>query len=237
MCTVSFYRGKEQVIITSNRDENMIRPHALPPSEIDLDFTTVYCPIDTLHHGTWFAVNKVGCVFVLLNGAIKKHVPNPPYKKSRGLVLLEIIDSISYLEKWYAIDLGGIENFTLVAYSRGKLAIMRWDGREKTHQYLDENKSHIWSSSTLYDELTRREREEWFYDFLNKKNKEVNSDDIIDFHISTRKEDTENGLIISRSNNILTKNVTQTILYPTHFAMKHWDLTKNEKTAIEKPFQ
>ena len=105
------------------------------------------------------------------------------------------------------------------------------------NQYLDENKSHIWSSSTLYDELTRREREEWFYDFLNKKNKEVNSDDIIDFHISTRKEDTENGLIISRSNNILTKNVTQTILYPTHFAMKHWDLTKNEKTAIEKPFQ
>jgi uncharacterized protein with NRDE domain len=237
MCTVSFYNNKEQIIITSNRDESINRPLALPPTKITFNHSTIYCPVDPQHNGTWFAVNQNNSVFVLLNGAEKKHFHNPPYKKSRGLVLLEIADSINYLDKWHSIDLGQIENFTIVAFFKGKLAQLRWDGSKKSHLFLDENKSHIWSSSTLYDEHTIKKRKEWFDDFLVSKNNEVTSDDIIDFHINTKKEDTDNGLIIKRKNNKLTKNITQTILHPFHFYIQHWDLIKNEKTIIEKSFQ
>lgn len=168
MCTVSFYNNKDQIIITSNRDESINRPLALPPTKITFNHSTIYCPIDPQHNGTWFAVNQNNSVFVLLNGAEKKHFHNPPYKKSRGLVLLEIAGSINYLDKWHSIDLEQIENFTIVAFFKGKLAQLRWDGSKKSHLFLDENKSHIWSSSTLYDEHTIKRRKEWFDDFLVK---------------------------------------------------------------------
>jgi uncharacterized protein with NRDE domain len=237
MCTVSFYKSTDHVIITSNRDESINRPLALTPRKITSNNSIIYCPIDPQHNGTWFAVNQNKSVFVILNGADKKHFHNPPYKKSRGLILLEIAESHNYLDKWLSIDLVQIENFTMVAYFKGKLAQLRWDGSTKSHLFLDENKAHIWSSSTLYDEQTIKKREEWFYDFLANKNNEVTSNDIIDFHINTKNEDTDNGLIINRTNNMLTKNVTQTILYASHFQMQHWDLIKNKKHIIEKSFQ
>lgn len=236
MCTVSYYKSKDQVIITSNRDESAIRPLALPPRKITINQSAIYCPIDPQHNGTWFAVNQNNSVFVLLNGAEKKHFHNPPYKKSRGLILLEIAGSINYLNKWHSIDLDLIENFTIVAYFNGRLAQLRWNGNKKSLLFLDENKAHIWSSTTLYDELTIKKREEWFYDFLANKNNEINGNALIDFHTNTKKEDTDNGLIINRTNNMLTKNVTQTILYASHFQMQHWDLIKNEKTKIENRF-
>lgn len=236
MCTVSFYKNKDQVIITSNRDESIHRPLALPPTKITFNHSTIYCPIDPQHNGTWFAVNQNNSAFVLLNGAKKKHIRNPPYKKSRGIILLEIAGSSNYLEVWRSIDLEQIENFTIVAYFEGKLAQLRWDGSIKSHLFLDENKAHIWCSSTLYDAPTIKKREELFFNFLESKNNEVFSNDIIDFHTTTEDEDSNKGLIMKRMNNMLTKNVTQTIMYPTHFNMQHWDLIKNGKTIIEKLF-
>jgi uncharacterized protein with NRDE domain len=145
MCTVSFYKGKNQIIITSNRDESIKRPLALAPKKILLKHSTVYCPIDPLHNGTWFTINQKGNVLILLNGAEKKHIPKHSYKKSRGLVLLDIVDSINIIEKWQSVDLHLIENFTIVSYFDGKLMQFRWDGIKKSHINLDENKSHIWS--------------------------------------------------------------------------------------------
>lgn len=234
MCTVSFYKNEDQVIITSNRDENNKRPLALPPREITLEQSTVYGPIDPLHNGTWFAVSQRGSVYVLLNGADQKHKPMPPFKRSRGLVLLDIAAGLNLEEKWNSIDLDEIENFTIVAYVKGKMALLRWDGKEKSFQYLDENKPHIWSSSTLYDEITIKKREEWFNDFLAENNIIVGSNEIINFHINTNKDDTDNGLIIKRSNDILTKNVTQVVIESNRFTLEHWDLITNEKSKIEK---
>lgn len=237
MCTVSFYKAQNHVIITSNRDENINRPIALPPTKMAVDHSVIYCPIDPQHNGTWFAVNPIGSVFVLLNGADKKHTPNPPYKRSRGLVLLEIAAHSNYIDKWNSIDLEHIENFTIVAYFKNKLAQLRWDGNKKSHQFLNENDFHIWSSTTLYDESTIKKREEWFIDFLASKNASANSNDIAEFHINSHKEDPDNGLIINRSNKILTKNITQAIVFPDQFTLQHWDLIQNYKTILKEQFQ
>jgi uncharacterized protein with NRDE domain len=233
MCTVSFHKNKDQVIITSNRDENSKRPLALPPRKILLEYTSVFCPIDPLHNGTWFTVNQKGDVLVLLNGAEKKHLSKPPYKKSRGLVLLDIADSTDILEKWQSVDLHFIENFTIVCYMNGKLMQFRWDGTKKSHRNLDENKSYIWSSATLYDQDTIARRERWFHEFLANKKSVLTGDELFNFHTNTKKEDSINGLIINRDNEMLTKNVTQVIIEPGRFALEHRDLITNDCTIIE----
>lgn len=234
MCTVSFYKNKDQVIITSNRDEKSNRPLALPPTEIKLNHATLYCPIDPLHNGTWFAINQKGSVFVLLNGAKKKHIPHPPYKKSRGLILLEIADHLNIEEKWELINLDQIDNFTLVVYDSGKLMVLQWDGKIKTIDNLDANKPHIWSSVTLYDELTIQKRKLWFHDFITNKNKAITRNEFINFHTKTATNDLNNGLIINRGNEMLTKNVTQAMLEANRFTIEHLDLITNQKTTFEK---
>lgn len=234
MCTVSFYKFEDKVILTSNRDEKIDRPPALPPRELLLENTIVYCPVDPKAGGTWFVVNKNGNAFILLNGAEKKHTSQSAYRKSRGLILLDIAVSKNYINKWNTIDLHRIENFTVVVYSKRKLAQLRWDGIKKSCCFLDINHPHIWSSSTLYDEANRRKREKWFYQFLSNKPWNISNNDLIEFHTNTKKEDEENGLIINRNNKMLTKNVTQVELSNKQFVLRHWDLTENKETIIEK---
>ena len=93
MCTVSYYKSDEFIVITSNRDESALRPSAVSPQKRSLIQSWACYPIDPLHNGTWFAINQHKNILVLLNGAEKKHTYTPPYKKSRGLILLELIDS------------------------------------------------------------------------------------------------------------------------------------------------
>lgn len=232
MCTVSYYRDKDKVIITSNRDENIKRLNALPPAKILLDNFSVFCPIDPQSQGTWFAVNQKGNTFVLLNGAEKKHTPKPPYKKSRGLVLLEMADSIQSFEKWLAIDLENIEPFTLVVFNNVKLMQYRWNGVEKKAIELDTDTPHIWSSSTLYQTEIVELRKEWFKEFFNKNNSKPTSKDILDFHFNTNNQDNYNGLIINRNNTMVTKNITQCVLEKNKFTILHEDLILNKQTII-----
>ena len=233
MCTVSFYKNKDQVIITSNRDENIKRPNALPPRKINLNKFSIYYPVDPLHNGTWFAVNQKGYVFVLLNGAESKHTSNPPYRKSRGLILLDIADSDDIIEKWQLMNLQGIENFTIVSYFDGQLIQFRWNGIEKSQVILDENESHIWSSATLYDKETIIKREEWFHDFLENHKNGITSHNFFEFHTNTKKEDQNNGLLINRDHKMLTKNVTQAVITSNRFTIEHRDLITDNCTLVE----
>lgn len=234
MCTVSFYKDNEKVIITSNRDESINRQLALPPAKIKLENYTVFCPIDPQHQGTWFAVNQKGNVFVLLNGAELKHTHNPPYKKSRGLVLLEIADSINCLKMWRTMDLENIEPFTLVVFYYEKLLQYIWNGVEKIDVELDTDMPHIWSSSTLYPPEIIALRKEWFTQFLNQNKPKLAVKDFLNFHFNTKNEDKKNGLIINRNNKMLTKNITQCVLEKNKFILVHHDLILNKQSIISE---
>ena len=98
MCTVSFVSTNGKIIITSNRDEKVIRPSAIPPKNYRVNGKNIIFPKDPKAGGTWYAVNQNGSVVVLLNGADEKHVHNPPYTRSRGLVVLEIASSKNTLD-------------------------------------------------------------------------------------------------------------------------------------------
>jgi uncharacterized protein with NRDE domain len=232
MCTVSFFKTDHQVIITSNRDENSLRPNAIPPMGEIVFGEQLFFPKDPQGGGTWFAANKSGDAFVLLNGAEFNHVPKPSYAKSRGVILQEIAAAKSLHNTWDNIDLNAAAPFTIVAYLQGELMQLRWDGNLKQHQPLSDISWMIWSSSTLYSLTTMEQRKVWFNQFLSDRNGDLTADDLINFHTNTQAADRENGLIIDRKGTMLTKSVTQVVLQTEYFNMRHIDLITHTTTHL-----
>lgn len=213
--------------MTSNRDEKTIRPEALVPRTYVHNGKNIMYPKDAKAGGTWFAVDENGIVLVLLNGGIIKHNPVFPYRKSRGLIALDIIAHYSPKDFWRTIQLENIEPFTLVLYQEKKLYELIWDGFQKRITKLDGSQNYIWSSVTLYPDEVRKERSEWFFDFLKDKN-EITAADMLEFHRNTYSDDPENGLIINRENTMKTLSVTQTVIEQNKGVMKYYDLVKTE---------
>ncbi|WP_418262050.1 NRDE family protein [Flavobacterium faecale] len=231
MCTVSFVKTGDKVIVTSNRDESVIRLNALPPKQYILNEKMVVYPKDPKGGGTWYVVDEKGTILVLLNGADEKHHHQPPYRKSRGVIVLEIIGSSSPIEFWNQIDLENIEPFTLVLYQEEKLYQLRWDETNKETLFLDTNKKHIWASSTLYPLEVRTKRSELFHVFLDKK-EVISEDELYQFHRYTDSDNLENGLVINRNEVLKTLSITQTILQENILTLKHYDLIQEQESQI-----
>lgn len=233
MCTVSFYKDKNKTIITSNRDEHISRPLALPPEMHIFNGKKLYFPKDPAYGGSWFVVNEIGSVFVLLNGADKKHEPDYPYRKSRGLILLEIASASNIANTWHTINLERIEPFTTVAYGADTLYQLRWNGTIKTMVEMDIHQPRIWSSATLYTHEIIAKRETWFSDYLEQSKGMLSASELVKFHTGTQLHDTQNGLIINRGETLLTKNVTQfTCVNNMQIGLLHLDLILNHKTEL-----
>lgn len=233
MCTVSFFlNNNNEVIITSNRDEKQSRPLAIVPQAQLFNGEPLYYPKDPLAGGTWFVVNKKADVFVLLNGALEKHISIPPYRKSRGLILLELAASKNVFDAWNNINLNNIEPFTCIVYSNSNLHQFRWNAIYKENVQLDVSMPQIWSSSTLYSKEVRRKREVWFEEFVKINNSKISADDAIQFHTQTHIEDTNNGLLINREGEMLSKSVTQVVLHEKQFTFTHIDLIQKTRNSF-----
>jgi hypothetical protein len=210
---------------------------AFSPQKTSHKDCVLYFPQDPQAGGSWFVVKADGSVFVLLNGADKKHTSSPPYLSSRGIILLEMAIASNINFAWNGIDLTNIEPFTIIAFNNTELLQLRWNGENKQLNELDATKSQIWSSSTLYTPEIIEERERWFSDFINVRNETLDAKDLIDFHKTTRNEDSENGLIINRKGNMLTKNVTQYVLKDQQFILSHYDLIAHTTSEIVESIQ
>ncbi|HEU4495842.1 MAG TPA: NRDE family protein [Flavobacterium sp.] len=228
MCTVTFVSSKDRVIITSNRDEQVLRPAAAEPKKYRVNSKNIIFPKDPKGGGTWYAVDENGTVAVLLNGAAERHEASGAYRKSRGLIVLDISSSPSSIKAWDEISLDAIEPFTLVLYESQKLYQLRWDGAAKDKTQLDASKSHIWSSSTLYDKDAREQRAGWFSDYAKARSL-FSEDDIFHFHRHAESGNLENGLVISRGNSFKTLSITQAILDDNKVKMKHLDLASQKE--------
>ncbi len=228
MCTVSFIASKGKVFLTSNRDEHESRPSAFAPVESYINDVKVVYPKDPKAGGTWFAVNEFGTVTVLLNGAFDYHKSTGNYRKSRGLIVLDVIGSKTPLEDIKTINLNQIEPFTLVLFVDGTLFELRWDGQEKYLKQLATDTPYIWSSATLYTKEVMQERENAFTRFLDTKPLPT-GDAIIAFH-SNKTEDQENGFIIDRGTGLKTFSVTQALLDETGISLCHQDLLNGTRT-------
>ena len=119
MCTVTFISTKEGCIITSNRDEKITREKAIPPQSYEINTKKIIFPKDQKAGGTWIAHTE-NKIVVLLNGAHEKHVVKPSYRKSRGLIVVEIASANNSLALWKTIDLTEVEPFTIVLFENNK---------------------------------------------------------------------------------------------------------------------
>ena len=223
MCTVSFVNANGKIIITSNRDEKTVRPNAIEPKNYGINNKKIIFPKDKKAGGTWFAINENSTILVLLNGAKEKHVLKDNYRKSRGLIVLDLISSESALLEWEAINLENIEPFTLVLFENEKLYQLQWNETQKSSLELDTTQSHIWSSSTLYSKEIRKKRANWFYTFLDTQPK-VNEEELFNFHRYTEAENVEHGLVINRNDTLKTLSITQTVIEKNKVAIHYTDL-------------
>ncbi|KAB2912804.1 MAG: NRDE family protein [Bacteroidetes bacterium] len=232
MCTVTFLPlGQGDFIITSNRDERKTR-NTIPPAPYNIFGTEVYFPKDTEAGGTWFAASKT-YTLVLLNGAAHKHHHNPPYRKSRGLVMLDFFGYSNPAEYAYRYNFEGIEPFTLVIINPDLKTLHQFRWNEKMPELIEKDfeDSHIWSSATLYDSETRKRREVWFEQWKNEGN-EFTVDNILRFHHFGGTGNIETDLVMNRSNRVQTVSISSFEKRHNVSTFCYEDLIENKRHTV-----
>lgn len=228
MCTVTFLPTHDKFLLASNRDEKHFRSDALEPRIYHFPSGKIMFPKDPDAGGTWIAMHENGNAVVFLNGGFEGHRPNPPYRKSRGLVLLEMISSDDPLDAFADMDLESIEPFTAVAWQKNKLTECVWDGRDKHMTPKDITLPHIWSSSTLYEEPVRSKRKQWFDEWL-KQQPRPGLHDVLHFHRFTGDGDSHNDLLMNRDGHVFTVSITGMELDRNSGSMTYLDLKNNRE--------
>ncbi len=186
MCTVTYLPTPTGYLLTSSRDESTQRARAVFPVRQPVGDATILMPQDPEGGGSWIATNEQGNTACLLNGAFENHHRQPPYRKSRGLVLLDSFQFSTTEAFLRHYDFEGIEPFTLILASvnaETQLYQIRWDGHRVHHDIGDPSQPHIWSSVTLYDTAMRQKRNTWFQQWLSRK-PAFTAENIMNFHIA-----------------------------------------------------
>lgn len=227
MCTVTFIKHNGKVIITSNRDEKITRPKAIHPKTYFQKGKKIFYPKDPKAGGTWYVIDEFGNVIVLLNGAEEKHIIKEKYRKSRGVIVIEIIESENLIDTWEKIELKDIEPFTLIVYTNNSLYKLQWNEEEKIKMELDLKIPHIWSSSTLYSKEIRKNKENLFEDFI-KNERNLNSQSVLKFHKFTQNINFSNEIVTNNDSILKTLSITQTVIQKNKLNFKYLDLQTNE---------
>jgi hypothetical protein len=207
MCTVTYIPHHNGFLLTSSRDERFSRPAALPPALFELEGRTILYPKDPEANGTWIALSDKGSCWCLLNGGLVPHLHQPPYVRSRGLVLIEATAYNSLFDFMSNADLKGVEPFTLVQARIGNVEVLIWDGEQIHWEERDPYESAIWSSVSLYTPASRAQREEWFRQWL--ENYPVpDRNEMLDFHRTAGNGDQYNDIQMNREGIIFTQSIT-----------------------------
>lgn len=206
MCTLTFVPLESGAVTTANRDESPLRKAAGLDLHKTKDGKAFYIAREPVHGGTNMAIGKNGTVAVLLNGAFYPHSHNPPYRLSRGLLLLQSLERKDLKAFVEDFDFSDIEPFTLVFLHR-KVEEVRWDGQEAHYAEFDVNQPKLWASAQLYSKAVRAKRQRWFREVL--KSPEITADELLNFHFNGGDGDLENDLVMNRGGLVQTVSVTQ----------------------------
>jgi len=232
MCTVTYLPLRNSVLFTSNRDEQTVRAAAILPDSYLYKSGKILFPKDGKAGGTWIALHNNGNAMVLLNGAFRKHVSQPSYRKSRGLIFLDIFDSEEPVHTFESINLSGIEPFTLVIWYNCTLWETRWDGYEKSITPLPVDLPRIWSSVTLYDDEVIARRKMWFTRWL-KEIRYKTAENIRLFHEFGGDGDDFINLRMNRNGILQTVSITGIEIMPTKAIMHYKDIMGNVVSVNE----
>ena len=183
MCTVTYLPiNKSDFILTSSRDVPFARKKAIHPEKNIENGVETYYPKDGKAGGTWIGTSSKNRLICLLNGGFEYHTSRASYKKSRGIIVKDLLKVDDIYKGLDAIDLNNVEQFTLTIVDWNnvlELIEFVWDGQKKHIKKLPQEPA-IWSSSTLYDESVKQLRRDWFIDW--QKENEFSQKNILEFH-------------------------------------------------------
>jgi uncharacterized protein with NRDE domain len=224
MCTVTYLPKKgDSFILTSNRDEKKSRPVAELPKIYTIHGQKLFFPKDAAYGGTWIASSFQGYTACLLNGAFEKHLSDPPYRKSRGLVLLDLYKYKNIQAFIAQYGLTNIEPFTLLYADGNHLYELRWNGKNTFLKEMNPKEPHIWSSVSLYSEKIILKRNELFAAWLEGQ-KDPGLEEVRKFHRSLEESNS--------ANDIATLSITSIAREGTSIKMTYEDLI-NESLYIQ----
>lgn len=222
MCTVVFLPQKTGCCFASLRDESPNRTPASNPVLMGQDSIQILAPIDPLGKGTWIGANSLGNVIILLNGAFQNHQRKPAYRKSRGLIVSELLTKTMPVIEWSLMDMSGIEPYTIIVWSEGSLFRLVWDGDNGHRIKLDHQIPHIFSSATLYDDDAKQKRSDLFQTWM-LMNPSISKQSVFDFFESY--SEPYNGFIMNRNEQIKTLSYSYiNIEMLKSVSFSYWDL-------------
>lgn len=230
MCTVTFIpTGEKDFILTTNRDEQPSRSPEFLTKQIEGDLELLF-PRDIGAGGTWVVASNKNRLLTVLNGAFEQHVHNPPYRRSRGLMVLDFFQFSTVEDFFRDYSLRGIEPFTLVIYEEDRLYELRWNGQESFINPLHPQSFHIWSSATLYSPDVQARRAKWFWDWLANRD-HFNPESVMELHRTGGDGDPETDYVMKRGGMIQTVSITCIAKVNNAIELTYHDLIKDRVSS------
>jgi len=239
MCTVTFIPQTNGFILTHNRDEASSRS----PKDIVLEKNQVghslVFPRDAQAGGTWFVTSDGGRTACLLNGAFVLHTRQLPYRRSRGLILLDLFDWSNPDAFFRDYDLERIEPFTLLFFEQKtapsphtRVLEFRWDGEKRYLRELSGEEPHFWCSATLYPAAMQEKREQVFVEWLTQFStvQDISSTAISHLHRTGSVGDPANDYIMNRGGKVQTLSITQVLVDEKNAQMHYADLLEGNES-------
>ena len=236
MCTVTYVPASQGFILTHNRDEAPTRS----PLEITRETNphrTLLFPRDTKAGGTWITTDDRHATACLLNGAFVKHHHRPPYRRSRGLLLLDCMNTENPSGFLASYDYSGIEPFTLLLFANGLVEEIRWDEQQYYSKILPADEPHFWCSSTLYPPDMQVIREQIFREWLASGREEIHSESLFNLHRTGSVNDPENDYVMNRQDRVRTVSITQVTKTRGESVMQYVDLLHNRQDVRSITFR
>ncbi len=236
MCTLTYIPcGAQHFFLTSNRDEQDTRPTSLPPDWHAHQGHRFFFSRDPEAGGTWLGHTDTGRIVCLLNGAAIAHTRCPPYRRSRGLVVLDALAARSFDDFCTNGYWEGIEPFTLIfleSMPQTKIWQLRWDETTPSIQSIDPQTAHIWSSATLYGVQSQEKRRQWFLDWQNQHTRPSLSD-VLWFHYQAGAASPEEAIRMRRTGGG-TVSITAIERQRQAWYYHHHNLRNDKKTLKEE---
>lgn len=239
MCTVTFLPRPSGFILTHNRDEAPSRSPKSIVREKTPGGDLLLFPRDIQAGGTWIATSRQGRTACLLNGAFVLHQRVLPYRRSRGLMLLDFFDWENPDDFFQHYDLEGMEPFTFLFFQGSglsgradRITELRWDGLQRHQKDLPATEPHFWCSATLYPPEMQVRREQVFRDWLLSHSMTeplpLQSRSFIPLithlHRTGGIQDPENNFVMNRGGRVQTVSITQVIVHEKNARMRYFDL-------------
>lgn len=212
MCIISFYKDNNQVLLTHNRDESITRIASSTVEERLWDGRTYFAPVDQEKSGTWIFYNQDYIACILNGGKEKSQNLRTEYKKSRGLVLLDVMkykDVDEFVKKY---DFEDIAPFTMLVHqlNNKKTLMLFWNEKQLEIKDLSDDDFTFRCSSTLYTLEKMHELEKIFPKFSK-----VSPKDIFSIHQSIKMNDGD----ITKGK--ATTSITQIFVNNSEISMKY----------------